>query len=381
MARLFETTEVNGMKLANRFVRSATWEGMATDVGECTPRLAEVYRRLAEGQVGLIITSHAYVRRDGQAGVFQLGLHDDHLKDGLRRMVKAVHGAKGKIAAQISHAGFFADRKLSGVTPLAVSPAQEFGKSPRKMLTEKDIQEIIVAFGQAARRAKDVGFDGVQLHGAHGYLMSQFLSPVFNKRTDSYGGAVENRARPLVEALREVRSAVGKDYPVLIKLNSEDFLEGGLTLRDSLRVGRMLQDSGIDAIEVSGGTLVSGNLSPSRAGIKSDEKEAYFRTASKAFKEALDVPIILVGGVRSPDLAEKLLEQGYADYFSMSRPLIREPDLVRRWASGDRAKARCLSDNQCFDPGRAGEGVYCVTEQKEKEKKGQCTDQDRKKGV
>jgi 2,4-dienoyl-CoA reductase-like NADH-dependent reductase (Old Yellow Enzyme family) len=366
MSRLFETTEINGMKLANRFVRSATWEGMATEGGACTPRLVGVYRRLAEGQVGLIITSHAYVRRDGQAGPFQLGIYEDDLKDGLQQMVEAVHGAKGKIVVQVAHAGFFASAKLSGMTPIAVSPAEQYGKSPRKIVTEKEIQEIVVSFGQAARRAKDVGFDGVQLHGAHGYLMSQFLSPVFNKRTDSYGGPVENRARPLIETLREVRTVVGKDYPVLIKLNSEDYLEGGLTLGDSLKVGRMLQEAGIDAIEVSGGTVVSESLGASRVGIKSEEKEAYFRTASKAFKETLDVPIILVGGVRSPDLAEKLLEQGYADYFSMSRPFIREPGLVKRWASGDRSKARCLSDNQCFNPGRAGEGVYCVTEKKEK---------------
>ena len=364
MSKLFETTEIKGMKLANRFVRSATWEGMATEDGGCTPRLVEVYRGLAEGEMGLIITSHAYIRKDGQAGLFQLGIYDDHLKDGLKQMVKAVHTAKGKIVAQISHAGFFANPKLCGVAPLAVSPAEEFGKSPRRIMTEKDIHEIVVSFGQAAKRAKEVGFDGVQLHGAHGYLMSQFLSPAFNKRTDPYGGAVENRARALIETLGEVRSAVGKDYPILIKLNSEDYLEGGLTLVDSLAVGRMLQDAGIDAIEVSGGTMVSGALSPSRLGITSEEKEAYFRAASKAFKEALDVPIMLVGGVRSPDLAEKLLEQGYADYFSMSRPVIREPALIKRWASGDRSKARCLSDNQCFAAGVKGEGVYCVIEKK-----------------
>jgi 2,4-dienoyl-CoA reductase-like NADH-dependent reductase (Old Yellow Enzyme family) len=367
VSNLFEATEINGMQLANRFVRSATWEGMAAEDGACTPRLVEVYRRLVEGQVGLIITSHAYVRKDGQAGRFQLGIYDDHVKDGLRRMVEAVHEARGKVVVQLAHAGVFANSELSGMTSVAVSPVEEFAGSSGKLLTEKDIQEIAVAFGQAARRAKDVGFDGVQLHAAHGYLMSQFLSPVFNKRTDSYGGAVENRAKALIETLGEVRAAVGKDYPVLIKLNSEDGLEGGLTLSDALKVGAKLQEGGIDAVEVSGGTLLSGRLGPSR-GTKSVEKEAYFRTASKAFKEALDVPIILVGGVRSPDLAEKLLAEGCADYFSMSRPLIREPDLVKRWALGDRSKARCLSDNQCFGPGMAGEGVYCVTEKKEQEK-------------
>jgi len=292
------------------------------------------------------------------------------LIDGLRQMVKAVHGAKGKIVAQIAHAGFFANSKLSGMTPVAVSPAEEFGKSPKRILTEKDIHEIAVDFGEAARRAKDAGFDGVQLHGAHGYLMSQFLSPVFNKRTDSYGGTVENRARALILTVREVRNTVGKGYPVFIKLNSQDYLQGGLTLSDSVKVGAMLQESGIDAIEVSGGTPVPGNPGPSKPGIKSEEKEAYFRTASKEFKEKLEVPIILVGGIRSPNLAEKLLAEGYADYFSMSRPFIREPDLVKRWASGDRSRSRCVSDNQCFDPGRAGEGVYCVTEKKEKEKRG-----------
>jgi 2,4-dienoyl-CoA reductase-like NADH-dependent reductase (Old Yellow Enzyme family) len=139
VSRLFETTKIKGVKLANRFVRSATWEGMATEDGACTPRLVEVYRRLAEGQVGLIITSHAYVQKDGQAGVFQLGIHEDHLKDGLKQMVKAVHDEKGKIVAQISHAGFFANPKLSGVTPLAASPAEPYAKSPRRTLTEKDM--------------------------------------------------------------------------------------------------------------------------------------------------------------------------------------------------------------------------------------------------
>lgn len=369
MSRLFETTEIKGMKLANRFVRSATWEGMATEDGACTPRLVEVYRRLAEGQVGLIITSHAYVRKDGQAGLFQLGIYDDDLKDGLKQMVTAVHGAKGKIVVQLAHAGFFANAKLSGMTPIAVSPAEEFGKSPRNILTEKDIHEIAVSFGQAARRAKDVGFDGVQLHGAHGYLMSQFLSPVFNKRTDQYGGTAENRTRALIETAASVRDEVGSKYPVLIKLNSEDFLEGGLNVDDSLEAGVLLQEAGVDAIELSGGTFLSGKFSPSRAGINSQDKEAYFRNAAKTFKEKLRVPVILVGGMRSFEVAEKIVEQGYADYISMSRPLIREPDLVKRWASGDRSKARCLSDNQCFGPGVAGEGVYCVTEKKEKEKK------------
>lgn len=365
MSQLFERTEINGMQLANRFVRSATWEGMAAEDGACAPRLIDVYRRLAEGQVGLIITSHAYVRKDGQAGRFQLGIYDDRLNDGLKRLVEAVHEAKGKVVVQLAHAGLFANTELSGMPPFVVSPVEQFDVPSGKNPTEGGIRDIAVAFAHAARRAKDVGFDGVQLHAAHGYLMNQFLSPAFNKRTDSYGGTVERRAKALIETVQDVRGAVGKDYPLLIKLNSEDYLEGGLTLDDSLAVAKMLQDSGVDAIEVSGGTVVSGRLGPSRS-VKSEEREGYFRTAAKAFKAALHVPIILVGGVRSPNLAETLLQEGYADYFSMSRPFIREPDLVKRWASGDRAKARCVSDNRCFAPGFEGQGVYCVTDEKEK---------------
>jgi 2,4-dienoyl-CoA reductase-like NADH-dependent reductase (Old Yellow Enzyme family) len=216
------------------------------------------------------------------------------------------------------------------------------------------------AFAMAAQRAKEAGFDAVQIHGAHGFLMNQFLSPAFNKRTDDYGGSIENRARALLETLRKIRTAVGNGYPVLIKLNSEDFIDGGLTLEDSVQVGKMLQAEGIDAIEVSGGTVVTGDHC--RTDIDSKEKEAYWREAAKVFKEKLHVPLILVGGVRSFQLAEQLVDQGYADYISMSRPFIREPDLVNRWVSGDLGKATCLSDNLCRGPLLKGEGIYCVIE-------------------
>ncbi|MBN1105166.1 MAG: NADH:flavin oxidoreductase, partial [Deltaproteobacteria bacterium] len=154
------------------------------------------------------------------------------------------------------------------------------------------------------------------------------------------------------------------------KMNSEDFLEGGLSLEDSVRVGGLIEEGGIDAIELSGGTLVSGKLIPSRAGIKSEEREAYFRGAAGAFKEALRIPLILVGGIRSFSVADRLVEDGVADYISMSRPFIREPHLVKRWAEGDLRKAACLSDNQCFGPAMAGQGVACVVEKQEREKKG-----------
>ena len=365
MSKLFEETEINGMKLTNRFVRSATWEGMATDEGAVTPRLVDRMTRLAEGKVGLVISSHAYVRKDGQAGLFQLGIYDDRLIAGLEGMTKAVHAHQGKMVAQLAHAGLFGNTRLSGEQPVAVSFLQGYEHPSRKVMDAAEIEAIVEAFGRAAGRAKKAGFDGVELHAAHGYLLSQFLSPYFNKRDDKYGGSVENRARAVLEVLQAVRETVGKDFPVLIKMNSQDFLEGGLTVQDSVKTGALLQQAGIDAIELSGGTVVSGKLEPSRIGITSAHREAYFKEAARLFKTSLAVPVILVGGIRSFEVAEKLVDEGYADYISMSRPFIREPDLVRRWASGDRSKAKCISDNQCFGPGRAGEGVYCVTETKQ----------------
>jgi 2,4-dienoyl-CoA reductase-like NADH-dependent reductase (Old Yellow Enzyme family) len=230
------------------------------------------------------------------------------------------------------------------------------------------IQQVVAAFGAAAKRAQKAGFDGVQIHAAHEYLYTQFLSPVFNRRNDAYGGSVENRARIVLETLDAMRAAVGDDFPILIKMNCQDFLDGGLTLEDSLKIADMLQNKGIDAIELSGGTRMSGDLGPVRPGISSKEKEAYFRKEAKSFKEMLKIPLILVGGIRSMEMAEQLLDQGLADYISMCRPFIREPGLVKRWASGDRRKATCISDTQCRDAAFSGKGICCVIDKKIQEK-------------
>jgi 2,4-dienoyl-CoA reductase-like NADH-dependent reductase (Old Yellow Enzyme family) len=367
MSRLFENSHINGMNLKNRFVRSATWEGMAGENGACTPRLVEFMAQLAEGGVGLIITSHAYVRRDGQAGPWQLGIYEDGLIEGLGKMTQAVHANGGSIVLQLAHAGFFANPKLTGHTPLAFSQVDGVARGARKVMTPEDMGELVMAFGRAGHRARNAGFDGVQIHAAHGYLLSQALSPFFNKRTDAYGGPVENRARLVLEVLQKLREELGPDYPILVKMNCQDFLDGGLELEDSLKVGRMLQEKGLDAIELSGGTFISKDLSPSRQKIASEAKEAYFREAGKRFKETVRLPLILVGGIRSFTLAEKLVTEGYADYISMSRPLIREPGLIKRWENGDLRKATCVSDNQCFGPAMAGEGIYCVVEKKKRE--------------
>ena len=368
MSVLFETTEINGMKLTNRFVRSATWEGMAADDGAVTPKLIQTMVDLAEGGVGLIISGHAYISPEGQAGPWQMGIYKDELIDGLKNITDAVHNAGGKIVAQLAHAGHFAIKALTKQPPHVVSIFDGLSKSPRHELTKEDIHNLVNAFADAAKRAKTAGFDGVQIHSAHGYLLSQFLSPAYNRREDEYGGSIKNRARVHVEIYNAIRSAVGKDYPVLIKINSEDHIENGLNLEDSITAAKLLTDAGIDAIELSGGTLSSGKLSPSRSGINKEEREAYFKEAAAAYKKKITVPLILVGGMRSLNVAEKTINSGAADYISMCRPFIREPGLIKRWQSGDTSPARCKSDNLCFGPALEGKGIYCVTAELEKTK-------------
>ena len=368
MPMLFEKTTLKGMELRNRFVRSATWEGLAEADGTCTARLEALAAELALAEVGLIISSHAYVTRQGQASPWQLGIDRDACVAPLARMVAAAHAHGGKIVAQLAHAGRLTSLKLTGRLPLFLSPSAEKAPGEYHLATVEDLRQLPGAFAAAARRAREAGFDGVQLHAAHGYLLSQSLSPAFNKRDDEYGGALENRSRLLLEAVAAVREAVGKGYPLLVKLNCDDALDGGLTLEASLAVGRMLQAAGVDAIEVSGGTLVSGDLSPIRRKINTEAKEAYFRDAAKQFKAALDIPIILVGGIRSPQLAVRLLAEGTADYFSMARPLVREPHLIKRWHAGDLRRSTCLSDNLCAQAAREGQGLHCVVERRKKEK-------------
>jgi 2,4-dienoyl-CoA reductase-like NADH-dependent reductase (Old Yellow Enzyme family) len=263
-----------------------------------------------------------------------------------------------------------ANPKLTGHPALAPSAVAGFAETPPCEMSVTDIEDLAGAFGQAARRAQEAGFDGVQLHSAHGYLLSQFLSPAFNQRQDEYGGTIDNRVRAALAILGRIRSEVGGNYPVLAKINSQDFITGGLSEDDSLQAALRLERAGVDAVEVSGGTMLSGDLMPPRAKINTEEREAYFRDAARRFKGRLGIPVILVGGVRSFGLAERLVKEGYADYISMSRPFVREPDLVRRWQSGDLRRATCVSDNQCFGAAMSGEGIFCVVERTQRARQG-----------
>jgi len=373
MAKLFESTVINGMRLQNRIVRSATWEGMCDQDGKPTEKLINWYRTLAQGGIGLIISGYTFVRTEGKQLPGKMGIHTDDFAGDYERLISAVHAEGGKIAVQLVHAGGQTDTKTAGRQPLAPSAVKvdEFPQIPAE-LTKDEINDIVNSFGEGARRAKTWGFDAVQFHGAHGYLINQFLSPHTNHRKDEYGGSIENRSRFLLEVYSRVREMVGAEYPVLIKLTAADNLGGGLEIDDAVYAAKKLAAVGIDAIEVSSGTAASGTEGPARKKISKPEKEAYNLVLARRIKGAVSCPVMVVGGFRSYVVAEEAIMDDGMDYISMARPLIREPGLPNRWLQGERSSAKCISCNSCFQPGLEEGGIYCVVEKKEQEKASQA---------
>ena len=367
MNRLFESGTIGSMTLKNRMVRSATWEGMCDPEGRPTKKLIQYYDNLAKGGIGLIISGYTYVSLEGKQSPGKMGLYSDDFKSEFKEMSRVVHDAGCKIAMQLVHAGGQANEKVSGSIPVAPSDIRvaQYSEKPLQ-LTESQIHDIVEAFGKAALRAKEYGFDAVQIHGAHGYLVNQFLSPLTNQRRDQYGGSIENRCRFLMEVYDEIRQMVGKDFTVFIKLNAADYVDQGLELEDALFAAKMLSQKGIDAIEVSSGTGASKKKSPIRIKIDQPEKEAYNLNVSLAVKNVVSCPVISVGGFRSYEVSSQTLEKYGLDFISFSRPLIREPDLPLRWQKGDLESAACISCNACFKPAYFKGGVYCVAKEKEK---------------
>lgn len=364
MQKIFESTRIKNLSLANRFIYSATWDGVADNKGFCTPKNTDLLVNKVLGGVGLIITGMAFVSPEGQAAPWQLAVHGDEYLPGLKEMTKAVHDVDGKVVLQLAHGGCYSIPALTGLDVIGPSANDSDTFPACREIAPIEIMQVVQAFAQGAKRAKMAGFDGVQLHAAHGYLLSEFLSPYFNKRTDEYGGGIENRARLLLDTLTAVRNEVGEEFPVLVKINSEDFIEGGLTVDEGLQVCSMLEKAGVDAIELSGGTIyASGAYSSCRVGVlESQDKEVYYREAAARYKERVSVPLMLVGGIRSFEVSEKLVRDELADFVSLCRPLIREPNLINRWKSGDTKPATCISCNGCFGPGIKGVGVKCILE-------------------
>jgi len=264
---------------------------------------------------------------------------------GLKRLVDTVHREGSKIAVQISHSGINSGylRRL-GTVCQAVSEMEGF-ETPHKAMTGTEIEAVISDFATASRRAVEAGFDAIQLHGAHGFLMSEFLSPFFNRRTDKWGGSSENRRRFHLEVIRQVRSEIGNDFPLLMKFGAWEAIEGGLPLEEGIAAAKAMVKQGLDAIEVS-----IGAAGGTRAEAAGAPEKIYFRKQASELKKALSVPVALVGGIRSLATANEIIQSGDADMVSMSRPFIRQPDLLLHWQRGEPA-ARCISCSKCFPSG------------------------------
>lgn len=353
---LFSPIYLGSIKIKNRFVRSATHDFMAEEDGSISSRQLDLYRNLARGGVGLIITGHAYVLISGKASPRQVAIDDDRFIPGLRQLASVVHESSAKIFLQLSHAGRQTKEKICGCQPLAPSAVYEpvYKVMPREM-SQAEIEEVIQAFVAAARRAKEAGFDGLQLHCAHGYLLSSFLSPYTNRRQDQWGGSLDNRARIILKILRQIRKEAGENFPVIAKLNSTDYLPHGFEIEEAIRVAQMLEEEGLAALEVSGGSAESGKGSM-WPGVRPEEEEGYFVPAASLIKRNLQIPVIGLGGLRSLKVMEKFVAEGQVDMVSLSRPLIREPDLIARFEQGEASASKCISCNKCFNP----RGIVCA---------------------
>jgi 2,4-dienoyl-CoA reductase-like NADH-dependent reductase (Old Yellow Enzyme family) len=344
MTSPFDPITIDGLEIRNRFVRSATWDHTATEDGEVTDASVRLFEDLARGGVGLIVTGYAYISEQGKAALGQYGAAEDRHVKGLRRLVGVAHDHGAKIALQIAHAGIQLGM-LQSPDRIALAPSHiESHPLPHRAFTAAEIERTVSDFAAAAARGREAGFDAVQLHSAHGYLMSQFLSPLTNHRTDEWGGSPGGRRRFHIEVMRAMRRAVGKEYPIWIKIGLQDHSDSGLPLSEGLDALRALVVEGLSAAEVSAGQAGRSV----RARKPGDEERAYFRRDSAEAKRAVDIPVMLVGGIRSLPMAEEILSRGEADMISMCRPLIREPGLIARWQHGDTAPAKCISCAKCL---------------------------------
>ncbi|MBN2043781.1 MAG: NADH:flavin oxidoreductase [Anaerolineales bacterium] len=359
MSLLFTPQTFGTLTVPNRIVRSATAERMADDQGRLTKKIFPLYRRLAEGGAGLIISGHMYVHPDGKAHPEMTGIYADDLLPGLAKLADTIHQAGGLAAAQINHGGIKNDAESfpEAAGPSALTTEEPFVSRDSRALTPEEIETLIDAYAQAARRAKQAGFDAVQIHAAHGYLISQFLSPAANRRSDEWGGSFENRLRFLHEVVKAVRAQVGPDFPLFTKLGMMDGVENGLTLEDGARIVGALDKMGLDAVELSGG--IGGEmLTNVKKGIRNEEREAYFIEFARKAKAVSRLPVMLVGGFRSRAVMEQVLAAGEADFISMCRPLINDPAFPNKLKSGETDKSGCISANNCWAR-EMGEGIAC----------------------
>lgn len=359
MKTLFDPIRIGNLECKNRILRSSTWEALADEKGFMSEKQYEIYEQLAKNEIGLISTGYARVMEEDCPNAGMMGIYDDMFIPSYQKLTDLVHQHDGKIMMQIAYGGTKTTYKVGERRICAPSdiPEKSTGTQGHAMSLE-DIRDLVEAHAQAARRVKESGFDAVQIHAGHGYLLNQFLSPYYNNREDQYGGSLENRARVILECYDAIRETVGKNYPVLIKLTCSDFAEEGFHFEECRKLCTMLAERGIDAIEVSGN--IHGKAEK-MIGQEFDQhvltKNGFFIEYAKIIAQEQKIPVFVTGGYRDPKEMEQWLNDSEITGFGMCRSLISEPDLVSRWKSGERDKARCVFCSKCRTP----EGNYCTT--------------------
>jgi 2,4-dienoyl-CoA reductase-like NADH-dependent reductase (Old Yellow Enzyme family) len=362
-APLLAEGRLGPLRTRNRLIRAGTSETMAGPGGEVTDDLVTLYGRLAQAGVGSIFTGHLYCHERGKYLRRQAGIYDDRLIGGLRRLADAVHAAGGLVLAQIAHAG--SQSRVPDVRPIAPSdvPNALTGR-PVPAAPGAEISQTVRAFADGARRAVEAGFDGVHIHAANGYLVSEFLSPLTNRRDDEWGGDAERRSRFVLEVIRAVRAMVPSDRALTIKLGLVDAPQGGLDLAQSVPLAARAVEAGVDAVEVSCGVMVRIGDS-AREYVAVDRRraaedlllhrvfsppaeEAYFLPWARALRAAVDTTVVAVGGMRRTETMCRVLQSGDADFIAMARPYIREPDLAAQLARGRTGRVDCTSCNLCL---------------------------------
>jgi 2,4-dienoyl-CoA reductase-like NADH-dependent reductase (Old Yellow Enzyme family) len=315
MTGLSDPIKIKGVILKNRIVMPPMNTELATEKGAVTNRLIEHYAKRSK-HVGLVIIEHSYISQEGKLSKKQLGIHNDKLVRGLRKLAETVHEAGTPVIIQINHAGGRCTADITGTQPVAPSPTEN-----ARELEVEEIEVLAETFATAAKRAINAGFDGVEIHGAHGFLLNQFFSPLTNKRSDKYGGSLERRIRFPLEVVERVKKKVGGKL-LLYRLGSDDLDPAGTKVKDSRKFAIKLQKAGVDVIDVSGGT--SGSRPEQFQG-----KQGYFIPQAQEIKAVVQVPVIGVGGITNAEYADSLVRDGKVDLVAIGRELIRNPN----WAS------------------------------------------------
>jgi NADPH2 dehydrogenase len=316
MVGLLDPFEVKGLTLRNRLVMPPMQTGFATPDGAVTEQLVDYYTRRAHA-VGLVIVEHSYVRQDGKASQRQLGIHDDHLIDGLERLASRVHATGTPIVIQLNHAGSKTKKETTGLPPVAPSATDD-----ARTLHEEDLVKVAEAYASAAERAMKAGFDGVEVHGAHGFLLNQFYSPLTNTRRDPYGGSLTDRCRFPLDVVARVRATIGGRL-LLYRVGVVDLEPAGTQLEDSTHFARTLKQAGLDLLDVSGG--LCGSRPP-----QLQDTPGYFVPHAHHIKNAVGIPVIGVGGIRDLRYASSLIKEGAVDLVAVGRPLFQDPDWARK---------------------------------------------------